>query len=87
MDTQTLENYSFTISSKYRKDALISLDHKPKTPKDIADETKSNLTHVSRALRELTEKKLVECLTPSKSKFRLYQLTTCGHDVLSQLQK
>ena len=87
MDSQKLENYSFAISSKYRKNALISLDHKPKTPKEIADETKSNLTHISRALRELTKKNLVKCLTPSKNKFRLYQITTPGRQVVSQLQK
>lgn len=46
--------YGFVISSKYRKAVIFSLRERPKTPSEIALESKCNISHISRALRELS---------------------------------
>ncbi len=70
-----------------RQTCLKSLASGPKTPADIAKTTKENLPHVSRALKELAGKGLVECLTPAASKNRIYGITSAGQEILSKLQE
>ena len=57
-------DFSFVVSSGYREKVLTSLAPKPKVPRQLADETDLRIVHVSRALRELSDRGLVECLTP-----------------------
>lgn len=87
MLSKMLEKYSYVLASKYRTKIILSLEIKPKTPSQIASETGSNLTHISRALRELTKKELTKCVTPKKVKGRLYQLTSDGKEILKILKK
>ena len=68
-----------------RKACLNALSTGPKTPSDIASTAGMNLSHVSRALRELAEKRLVECLTPNMTKNKIYQITNEGKEVLQKL--
>ena len=75
---------SFVISSKYRKIVLENVRNH-KTPTDISKELKIQRSHVSRALIELCEEKLVECLTPNKRKGRLYKITNKGLNLLKQI--
>jgi len=70
-----------------RRACLESLTKGPKTPAAIAKASKEDLPHVSRALRELVAKGLVECLTPVASKNRIYRITSTGQEVLSKLQE
>jgi predicted transcriptional regulator len=77
-------DYSFVIRGQNRKKVLLALDS-PKTPTQIAEETGLNLSHVSRALRELTEKKLVECVTPKERTGRIYQLSSSGKAVRERI--
>jgi len=70
-----------------RRTCLESLTKGPKTPAAIAKASKEDLPHISRALRELADKGLVECLTPSASKNRIYQITPTGQEILSKLQE
>lgn len=66
---------------------LSALGTKPKLPKQLAQETKLRIVHVSRALREMRERDLVECLTPAaKSRGRLYDLTETGSTLLSYMK-
>lgn len=72
-------DFSFVASSGYREKAISALASSPKLPRQIARETNLRTTHVSRALREMAKRGLVECLTPSaKSHGRLYGLTETG---------
>src|SRR5256885_15475918 len=55
-------------------------------PSQLAEETALRIVHVSRALRELSGRGLVECLTPDvKARGRLYGLTPDGAALLSEL--
>src|SRR5207249_7480000 len=66
-------DFSFVAASGYRERVLNALSRKPKFPKDVARETTLRITHVSRALREMGGRGLVECLKPeAKASRRLY---------------
>ena len=66
------------VQGKTRKACLYELLFSERTPKMIAKKTGETLSHISRALSELEEKKLVECLTPNNSKNRFYGITEEG---------
>lgn len=70
-----------------RKLCLESLASGPKTPHAIAKSSGEHLSHISRALRELMQKGLVECLTPNLPKNRIYVITTKGKEVLGKIRK
>lgn len=80
------EKYGFAWASKYRQKVIISLEEKPKIPTEISAETQINLTHISRALRELVKAKIVTCLTPKRAKGRIYKLTGEGKKIAKLLK-
>jgi DNA-binding MarR family transcriptional regulator len=51
----------------------------------IAKATNEHLSHVSRALRELQTKGLVECKNPKNSKYRFYEITAKGREIYSRV--
>lgn len=87
IDRRLWSDFSFVASSRYREKVISSLAAKPKLPKQLAEEMKLRPVHVSRALRELDGRGLVECLTPSASgRGRLYGLTRNGSALFAYLQ-
>jgi len=77
-------DFSFVASSSYREKVLRSLEERPKLPKELARETDLRLGHVSRALRELRDRGLVECLTPeAKARGRLYGILPSGSTLIA----
>ncbi|MWV65461.1 helix-turn-helix domain-containing protein [Halorubrum sp. JWXQ-INN 858] len=72
----------YVISSKYRIAVCERLEGGPSTPTEIADRKGMSITHVSRALRNLEERSLVELLVPDdQRKQRIYDLTERGSGV------
>ncbi len=72
-------DFSFVASSTHREKVILSLAERPKLPKQIATDTGLRIVHVSRALREMRDRELVECLTPeAKARGRLYGITGSG---------
>lgn len=78
--------YSFIIRSKQRKGILLSLEI-PKTPTQIGNEVDSSVSHVSRNLKQFTEKGIAVCVTPKERIGRVYKLTDKGKQILDQLKK
>ncbi|MBR9704648.1 MarR family transcriptional regulator [Candidatus Pacearchaeota archaeon] len=76
------ELYGFIISSKRRENVLKSLKIKPLRPFELAKKTKYKAPNVSNALFQLQKYKLVECITPNKSSWRVYAITDLGKEVL-----
>ena len=72
-----LELAGFVIRSSYRRQVFNLLDN-PIRPSEIAKRLNIRLTHITRELRELKNRKLVECLNPKERVGRLYQLTISG---------
>ena len=54
---------------------------------EIAEQTARSLQNISRALRELEEYGLIECLTPEKHTWKRYILTDNGLQVFEKLRK
>ena len=54
---------------------------------EIAGKTGRSLQNISRALRELEEHGLIECLTPEKHTWKRYILTEKGMQVFEKLRK
>ena len=77
--------YSFVIRGKNRKAVLLTLSN-PKTPTQIAERLKLNLSKVSRALKELEKEGLIECLTPGEKVGRIYRRTPAGEKVAEMLR-
>ena len=75
------------IQGKARRSCLIELASGPKTPGALAKATGYHLPHISRALKVLEEKGIVECKTPKASKNRFYEITDGGINLLAKLKE
>lgn len=53
---------------------------------DIAHEANRSTQNISRALKELEDRDLIECLTPEKTTWKKYILTDKGKNVLEKLE-
>jgi len=78
--------YSFVKYAPLRSEILRVLDTE-KTPKEIKDVLNKSDSNVARALRELTKKGLVKCLTPKSRKGKVYALTEEGKEIIEKLVK
>jgi DNA-binding MarR family transcriptional regulator len=56
-------------------------------PSEIAEKSGRSVQNISRAIRELEENGLIECLTPDKQTWKRYILTTKGKRVFEELMK
>jgi len=81
------DEIGFVISSDYRVTALKRLAEGPATPSQIADEADIGIAHVSRALKGLRDRGLVELLVPEeRKKGRVYGITTDGNDIWQRIE-
>lgn len=77
----------FIISSKYRIAVFRQLVDGPSTPTSVAADADLPITHISRALRALTDRSLVELLVAKETrKGRLYGLTDRGTRLWQRIQ-
>ena len=77
----------YVISSKYRVAVLRNLSSGPATPTTIADASELGITHISRALRRLEDRNIVELIVPEEQqKGRLYALTDKGEQTWEGIQ-
>lgn len=51
------------------------------TPSELSDEMEVARSNVSRVLKELKEKNLVNCLNPDASNYRYYEATDKGKEI------
>lgn len=72
----------YVISSEHRTAVMGRLAEGPATPTQIADSVGISVTHVSRALRALRKRDLVDLLVPEeRRKGRIYGITSAGREV------
>jgi len=74
------------VSASGHKLKILSVLNKPKTPKQISNETNLYLSHVSKGLKDLSNIGLVNCLTPELRKGKLYTITERGSEILQSLE-
>jgi len=76
------DKIGFVVASKYRIAALRQVSEKPCTPTTIARNEDMQISHVSRALKTLREKEIVELLVPEeRKKGRIYAATEDGEKI------
>ena len=73
---------SFVGRGKARRLVLKSLN-KPNSPTNLAKQLVMDRSTISRVMIELTEKGLVECLTPDEHSGRYYRITETGKKVIA----
>ncbi|MBQ6100258.1 MAG: winged helix DNA-binding protein [Methanobrevibacter sp.] len=76
-DEMLMEIY-YVKTSKIRNKIMKTLKREVKIPSKISDDTKIGRNHVSKALGELKDHGLVECINPEMRKGKLYRLTEKG---------
>ena len=75
------------IQGRVRRLCLEELAKGPKTPMMLVKVSGGYLSHISRALRELVEKGLAECITPDTTKNRFYRITEKGKELEQRLRE
>jgi len=80
------EDIGFIASSEYRKKVLKVLENH-KMPSSLSRELNINKTHISRTLKELSNRKMIECKTPNIRKGKIYVITDYGKNVLKKEEK
>lgn len=66
---------AFILSGSIRSKIVACLVKKPSYAYQIACNKALNISSVYRALRDLKEKKIVECPTPGSKKLKIFKLT------------
>jgi predicted transcriptional regulator len=74
------DTVSFVLRGKNRVAVLASLTT-PKTPTILASELHTSIPNISRTLRELRSRRLVESLTPNARAGKLYLVSDQGRIV------
>jgi DNA-binding MarR family transcriptional regulator len=81
------DEVGYVISSDHRTLVLGRLAEGPATPTQIASDVELSVTHVSRALKSLRERDLVELLVPEeRRKGRVYGITEQGQEAWELIQ-
>lgn len=81
------DEIGFVISSDYRIAVLQRLSERPSTPSQIASDADAGIAHISRALKGLRERGLVELLVPEdRKKGRVYGITEDGADIWQEIE-
>jgi predicted transcriptional regulator len=78
---------SFVARGIRRKQILMLLKNSKLTQPEIKKITGMYKEHTSRALKELSERKLIICLNPEDVEFKFYKITPLGKKVLEYLEK
>ncbi|MEM3110509.1 MAG: hypothetical protein QXH32_07015 [Candidatus Caldarchaeum sp.] len=66
---------------------MIALANGPKTPKQISEDTKLYLSHVSCIINDLLKRGVIECLTPNLRKGKIFSLSSDGKEIAKRLKK
>ena len=81
----SIEDYSFVVSGRFRKKVFMELKRK-RTPSQIAKDAKVSTTQVSRTLKQLEKRGLVDCLTPESKMGKIYILSGKGKELLAEIE-
>jgi len=76
---------SFLMRGKTRRKVLEALQE-VKTPKELT-KLKISMSNISRALSELHEKGLAECVNPEDHMYKFFKITEKGKKVLKEVEE
>jgi len=78
---------SFVLASELRFRVLLRLNSVEATPSRLAQDLDAPISHVSKALSELSSRKLIKLLTPNRKKARFYGIDDHGRAVLTEIHR
>ena len=78
--------YSYVARGRNRKRILLKLAS-PMTPTQLTLAARVSLSHVSKALRDLRGRGLVECINPQEKVGKVYKRTRDGDEIAEYLLK
>lgn len=78
---------SFITSSKIRFKILTLLNKQKRTPTSLSKTLEVHISAVSRTLTELVEKELIHCLTDKRTKFKYYEISDKGKNLLKKIHE
>jgi len=78
---------SFITSSKVRFKLLTTLNKSKYTPTELSKNFNIHISAISRALSELTERELIICLTNKRTKFKYYEISEKGKELLKNINE
>lgn len=81
------ELVSFIKASDIRFGILETLNDKVQTPTELKEKFNVPISRISSVLKELLDAELVENLTPDRRKGKMFNITSKGKKVLSDIQK
>lgn len=78
---------SFVAISKRRREVLSILQKKSISQHELRRITNMYKSHISRTLKELSEKNLILCINPNDKAFRFYKINSLGKRVLKEVER
>tara|TARA_Y100000310_G_scaffold343222_1_gene449866 strand:- start:770 stop:1045 length:276 start_codon:yes stop_codon:yes gene_type:complete len=78
---------SLITSSKIRFKVLTKLNKSKFTPTELSKALEIHISAISRTLSELTEKELIICLTDKRTKFKYYEISDKGKEILKNINE
>lgn len=79
------ELISFILRARNRVEIIKQLKEGNKTATEISKATKMYKSHVSRALKDLMDEGLIECLNPNDREYKFYKLTRKCKNLFKEL--
>lgn len=83
MESHLLADFCWVMAGSQRK-KIIKVLNSEKIPSQIQKETGIQFCNVSRVLKSMVERELVECLS-FEEKYRLYRLTSKGYQIKNKI--
>ena len=83
--TNIRQSYAYIITSQIRKKIVLTLSKKPLRQAENATKLKIKQPNVSKALYDLERNQIVQCLTPDKKAWKLYELTELGKEAFKEI--
>ncbi len=80
------DDVSFVIAGKTRKAVIMKMSSHG-NPTFLANALKIHVANASRALIELENEDLVDCITPNKRVGKIYALTEKGKEVVDKIKE
>jgi len=78
---------SYITSSKVRFKVLTQLNKSKDTPTELSRKLDLHISAISRTLSELLGYELIICLTSERSKYKIYDISKRGKEILDKIHK
>lgn len=86
MNIALLKLKAYVEISSYRLKVIKTIGNDIKIPTKIAKDSGIRTNHISKVLKELKDKNIIECINEEARKGRLYRLTPMGIQIYNEVK-